>query len=301
MSSILTNYGAMIALQNLEATQMNLTDTQQQISSGLKVNTAKDDASARTISTTMKANVASLNQVGTDLGNADSILGTAVSGANQITNLVSQIRAKVASYTDTSTNQTATQSEVTQLVNQINAIIQSSAFNGVNLLDGSNASGLTFVAATNNSYAGTSVSSTPGAGVAAPSPTIATGTSTNLAVNATNSNATVSAFNTLVTALSSNVSSSTLDTSLQTIDNYNNLVETQAAQFGAVQQNVESQQTFVKDLANTMQGGISNMVDADMTAESARLTALQTQQQLGAQALSIANQAPALILKLFGG
>jgi flagellin len=291
MSSILTNYGAMVALQNLQATQSALTNTQNQISSGLKVSTAKDDASSWTIATTMKSNIASLNQVSQDLGNADSILGTAVSGANQIASLVAQIRTKVASFTDTSQNPTAIQSEVTQLANQIDATVKSSSFNGQNLLDGTAGAGagLTFLAATNNDYS-----------AGGSSTTIATGSSIDL--SSASANATVSAFKTLVTGLAAAITSpATQDTALQTVDQFSQLVNSQAAQFGAVQQNVESQQTFVNNLATSMTQGVSNMVDADMTKESARLSALQTQQQLGTQALSIANQAPQLILKLFGG
>jgi len=294
-SSILTNYGSMAALQSLEATQSALTNTENQISTGLKVSSAKDDASAWTIATTMKSNIASLNQVSTDLGNANSILNTAVAGAGQITDLVSQIRAKVASFTDTSTNQTAVQSEVSQLVNQIGATIQSSSFNGVNLLDSSQPSGLTFVAATNNDYSG-----------GGSSPTITTGAATDL--SSTSTNAAASAFYTLVGGLAAAINNANpataqtnLDTALGQIDSFNNVVEGQAAQFGAVQSNVQSQQTFVNNLANTLQQGVSNMVDADMTKESAQLSALQTQQQLGTQALSIANQAPQMLLKLFGG
>jgi flagellin len=294
-SSILTNYGSMVALQNLQATQAALTSTENRISSGLKVSSASDDASSWTIATTMKSNVASLNQVSQDLGNANSILSTAVSGAGQISSLVSTIRAKVASFTDTSQNPTAIQSEVTQLVNQIGATIQSSSFNGVNLLDGSQANGLTFVAATNNDYSG-----------GGSSPTITTGSSLNL--SSTGTDAAVAAFNTLVTSLTTAISDTdpatqqtNLDAALKTVDAFNSVVEGQAAQFGAVQQNITSQQTFVQSLASTMQSGISNMVDADMTKESAQLSALQTQQQLGTQALSIANQSPQMLLKLFGG
>ena len=78
-------------------------------------------------------------------------------------------------------------------------------------------------------------------------------------------------------------------------------MQSQAAQFGSVQSSVEQQQTFVNNLADTFQTGAGNMVDADMTTELAQLSALQVQQQLGTQALSIANQAPQMILKLFGG
>lgn len=296
MSSILTNYGAMTALQNLQATQRSLTETQNHISSGLKVATARDDASSWTIASTMKSNVASLNQVSQDLGNADSILGTAVSGATQITNLVSSIRAKVASFTDTSANQSAIQSEVTQMVNQIGATIHSSAFNGVNLLNSSQPDGLVFLAATNNDYTAT------GGGT---SPTIATGAAVDLSSGGTDT--AVSDFYSLVGGLAAAISDTdpatqqtNLDAALAKVDAFNTAVQGQAAQFGAVQQNVQSQKTFVGNLANAMSQGVSNMIDADMTAESARLSALQTQQQLGTQALSIANQAPQMILKLFG-
>jgi flagellin len=295
MSSILTNYGSMVALQSLQATQQSLTDTENRISSGLKVSTAKDDASAWTIATTMKSNVASLNQVSQDLGNANSILNTAVAGAGQISNLVSQIRAKVASFTDTSQNTGAIQGEVSQLVQQIGATIQSSSFNGVNMLDGSQANGLTFVAATNNDYSG-----------GGSSPTITTGNSIDL--SSAGANTAVAAFNTLVANLSSAINDpnpatqqTNLDTALKQVDAFNSVVEGQAAQFGAVQSNVTSQQTFVQNLASTMTAGVSNMIDADMTKESAKLSALQTQQQLGTQALSIANQAPQMLLKLFNG
>jgi len=285
----------MVALQALDATQKNLNTTQNDISTGLKINSAKDDAATWTVATTMKANVASLQQVSSDLGNADSILGTAVSGATQIASLVSEIRAQVASFTDTATNQTATQSNVTQLAAQIDSTVTSSSFNGVDLLDGSHATGLTFVAATNNNYAGGGAS-----------PTISTGNSVDL--SSASANATVSAFHTLVSNLSGTITGATpaalqtaLDGALQTVDQYSSMVQAQAAQFGSVQSGVESQQTFVNNLANTFQTGAGNMVDADMTAESAQLSALQVQQQLGTQALSIANQAPQMILKLFGG
>jgi len=295
MSSILTNYGSMVALQSLAMTQSALTDTENQISSGLKVSTAKDNASSWTIATTMKSNIASLNQVSQDLGNANSILGTAVAGAGQITSLVSQIRAKVASFTDTSQDPAAIQGEVTQMVNQIGATIQSSSFNGVNLLDSSQASGLTFVAATNNDYSGGGAS-----------PTITTGAATDL--TSTGANASVAAFYTLVANLGTAITNAnpatqqtSLDTALGAIDSFNKTVEGTAAAYGAVQQNVTSQQTFVNTLSTSLSAGVSNMVDADMTKESAKLSALQTQQQLGTQALSIANQAPQMLLKLFNG
>jgi flagellin len=295
MSSILTNTGAMVALQNLEATQASLSKVQNTISTGLRVNTAKDDAATWVVSTTMKSNIASLTQVGQNLGNADSILGTAVSGANSVAGLVQQIRAAVASTQDPSTNVAATQANVDQLVNQINATVTSSNFNGVNLLNGSNTAGISFLASTANDYTQTGAAST----------SISTGAGADLSASTTSTDATMKALYNLVDSGGSGgglaaITSTTLDANLKTIDTAASTVKSAAAQFGAVQLNVESQKTFITNLASTLQTGVGNMVDADMTAESAKLSALQVQQQLGTQALTIANQSPQMLLKLFG-
>jgi len=295
-NSILTNTGAMIALQNLEATNTTLNNVQNEISTGLAVSSPMDEAATWVVSTTMNANIASLNQVGQNLGNADSILGTAVSGATEISSLISQIRSAVASTQDPSTDVAATQNEVDQYVNQINATVGSSNFNGVNLVNGSNATGLTFLAATANNYSVTGAAST----------TISSGNGADLTTSAAGTDATMKALYNLVDSGGTGgglaaITSGTLDAALKTIDTANTTVENAAAQFGAVQANVSAQQTFINNLANTLQSGVGNMVDANMTAESAKLSALQVQQQLGTQALSIANQAPQLLLKLFGG
>jgi flagellin len=372
MTSILTNSGAMIALQSLEATQNSLSMTENEVSTGLKVQTAKDDAAAWAISTTMNSNISSLGQVGTDLGNADSVLGTAVSGADQITSLLSQIRSKVESATSASDQSSVAdiQGEVDQLLNQITDTLQSSSFNGINLLNGSTTSklangdtGIAFLAATANNYAGTTgvqssfinvdtqntnLTTTSGAGVTAG---VAAGTSSalqnlfnllgdsstgNTATGGTSaiytqadgtagttdqyylSSTTGSLYtatapaatgDTVVSTTSAglagivaevNQNPNSLDAFLNVIDQASQSVENAAAQFGAVQSNVEAQETFVSNLSDTLTTGVGNLVDADMTAASARLSALQTQQQLGTQALSIANQAPQSLLKLFG-
>jgi flagellin len=318
MTSVLTNPGALVALESLDRTNNALTETQNQISTGLKISSAKDDAAIWTVATTMNANISSLNQTNTGLGNANSLLGTAVSGATQVASLVSQIRAQVASLTDPTTNAAATASNIQQLANQIQSTIASSSFNGVNLLNADSATGSTFLAATNNDYTQTAQ---------ATSTTITTGALVNLGSTNTPANATVTAFNTLMTFLSgagaatisatagtaatsgeaaiatyggTNATASSLDGALNAIDGYAATVKSSASALGSVQSEVESQETFVTNLTTNLTTGVGNMIDADMTAESAQLTALQTQQQLGVSALSIANQAPAAILKLFG-
>ena len=293
--SILTNNGAMVALQNLEATQRNLNTVQNDISSGLSVNSAKDNAAAWVVSTVMNTNIASLTQVGQNLGNANSILGTAVSGSSEVSSLISQIRSAVASTQDPATDVAATQNEVDQMISQINATVTSSSFNGVNLLDGSNATGITFLAATANDYTVGGAAST----------TITSGVGADLTASAAGTDATMKALYNLVDSAGSGgglaaITGTTLDASLKTIDTASQTVNNAAAQFGAVQQSVDAQQTFVSNLTSTLQSGVGNMVDANMTAEFAKLSALQVQQQLGTQDLTIANQAPQMLLKLFG-
>jgi flagellin len=293
-TSVLTNTGAMIALQNLEMTNKSLDKVQSQVSSGLSVSSAADDAATWVVATTMNANIASLTQVSQGLGNADSILGTAVSGATEIASLVAQIRAAVTSTQDPATDVAATQAQVDQIIGQINAAVTSSNFNGVNLLNGTNASGISFLASTANNYTVAGATST----------TIATGAGADLTTSATGTNASMQAlFNLVGTGGSGGglvaITGATLAAALTTVDTANQAVENAGAQFGAVQSNIQSQQTFVDSLVTTLQAGVGNMVDANMTAESAKLSALQVQQQLGTQALSIANQAPQILIKLF--
>lgn len=293
-TSVLTNTGAMIALQNLEMVNNQLNTAQNQVSSGLAVSSASDDAATWVVSTTMNANIASLNQVSQGLGNAASILGTAVSGATEIASLVAQIRAAVTSTQDPATDVAATQAQVDQLIGQINAAVTSSNFNGVNLLNGTNATGISFLASTANNYTVTGATST----------TISTGNGADLTTSSTGTNAAMTALYNLVGSGGTGgglaaITGTTIAAALTTVDTANQAVENAAAQFGAVQSNVQSQQTFVNNLVTTLQAGVGNMVDANMTQESAKLSALQVQQQLGTQALSIANQAPQILIKLF--
>jgi flagellin len=271
-----------------------LNTAQNQVSSGLAVSSASDDAATWVVSTTMNANIASLTQVGQGLGNAGSILGTAVSGATEIASLVAQIRAAVTSTQDPATDVAATQAQVDQLIGQINAAVTSSNFNGVNLLNGTNATGISFLASTANNYTVAGASST----------TISTGNGADLTTSATGTNAAMTALFNLVGSGGTGgglaaITGTTIAAALTTVDTANQAVESAAAQFGAVQSNVQSQQTFVNNLVTTLQAGVGNMVDANMTQESAKLSALQVQQQLGTQALSIANQAPQILIKLF--
>ncbi len=154
MNSILTNYNAMVALQSLEATQTQLSQVQQQISTGLKINSAKDDAATWAVSTNMNTSVANLQQVATNLGSADSAVGMAVSGTGQLAKLLSQLQTKITSAQDPTTDPNQVQNDVQALLSQVNSTIQSSGYNGLNLL--TSKTSVSFLATVNTSADGSS-------------------------------------------------------------------------------------------------------------------------------------------------
>lgn len=134
-SSILTNNGAMVALQSLQATQKSLADTQTRISTGLKVGSAKDNAATWAVATSMRSDIANYKQVSENLSVSSSVVGTAQNGAEQITSLMTQIRAKVTAAQESTFDSRTIQNDIDSLVGQIESTIQSSAFKGTNLLN----------------------------------------------------------------------------------------------------------------------------------------------------------------------
>ena len=271
--SINTNVGAMLALQNLNSTSSQLTQTQQIISTGLKVASAKDDGATYAIAQSQRATVASLDAVKDSLNRASSATDVAMSAGDSITDLLTQMKEKALAASDTSldtTSRAALDNDFASLRDQITTTIANASFNGVDLLDGSianiqalaNADGSSriTVSAQNMSLGGTIV-------------TVAT----------------TAAF---ATATSASTLLSTLDTSI-------NNVSSALAQMGTSSTAVGNHITFIGKLQDSLNAGIGNLVDADMAQESAKLQALQTKQQLGVQALSIANQAPQVALSLF--
>ena len=273
MNSINTNIGAMVALQNLNAINAQLMVTQNRISTGLKVASAKDDPSAWAIAQSERSQVSSLDSVKDSLSRTSSAIDVAMTAGESISDLLSELRDKALEASDTSLDSTARNAlnnDFVSIRNQITQTIRTSTFNGINLLDGSrssisalaDASGSNrmTVAAHNMSLGGTII-------------TLAAGASFASATSASN-------------LLSS------LDASI-------NHVSSALSSFGTASKALASHQTFVGKLQDTLNGAIGNLVDADMARESANLQALQVKQQLAIQALSIANQSSSWILKLF--
>ena len=275
MLSVNTNTGAMVALQYLNQTNAQLTNAQNQINSGLKVASAKDDGATFAIAQNMRGDVAGYSAVTDSLNRATSSVDVATSAGQSISDLLIQMKAKALAASDASLDTASRQSmneDFTALRDQITSIVQNASFNGFNMIDGSVTGGISALASADGSHKITVASQDMSLG------------GSIVSVAATGTISTQTAASTMI---------STVEASLTAVDNA-------LAQLGSGSKKLSIQSTFVQNLSDTLTTGIGNLVDADMATESALLTSLQTKQQLGVQALSIANQSPSIVLKLFG-
>ncbi|HUO21129.1 MAG TPA: flagellin [Caulobacteraceae bacterium] len=270
--SVNTNAGALVALQNLSMTQAALQKTQNIISTGKTVNTAQDNGAVWSIANTMSGRISALDSVTQSLNRATSTADVAMSAGQQVSDLLTQLKSKALAASDTSLDATSRASmnqDFKSLLGQITTIINNASFNGTNILNST----------ATNIYA------------------LASDTGTKLTVQAQNLSLggtilTIAAAASFATAAAASAYVTTLNTD---ITNLNSALAT----IGTGATAVANQLKFVQGLQSTLQTGVSNLVDADMASESAQLQALQTKQQLGIQALSIANQSPQIILSLF--
>jgi flagellin len=272
--SINSNQNALIALQNLNATESKLSTTQNDISTGLAVNSAQDNASIWSIAQGQRADISSLDAVTQSLNRATSISDVASTAGQSVSDLLTQVKAKVVAALDTSlntTSRTALNSDFQSLLSQISDVVNNASFDGANILNGSLTNGLQFLAN-------------------------ADGTST-LTLSSEN----LSFGGSLISfASTSSISTATLAQALLTQVNTSlSNVDQALGSLGSQSNEIAAHTTFIGKLQDVLQTGVGNLVDANMATESAKLQALQVQQQLGVQALSIANQAPNAILSLF--
>jgi flagellin len=272
--SIQTNKAAMIALQNLNSTTGSLQDTQSKIGTGLRISSAKDNSAIWAIAQDQRADLGGLAAVKMGLDRAQSIGETALTAGNSISELLVQMKEKVVAAQDqslTSISRQALNADFTQLLKQITQVVRDSAFDGAKLLDNSLPGGMGFLADANGS---------------------STITISNQDMRLGQSIITLSAAASILTLTNARTSLSRLNASIEN-------VSLALAEMGAQVKQLENHNTFVGKLSDSVEAGVGNLVDADLARESARLQALNVQQQLGAQALSIANQSPQIILSLF--
>jgi flagellin len=273
--SVNTNTGAMVALQYLNQTQGKLSQTQSAINSGMTVATARDNGAIFAIAQNERAQVAGYQAVTSSLNNGTSSIDVALSAGQSISDLLIQMKQQALSASDASLDTASRQalnSTFQALVGQITTIVTNATFNGFNLVNGS----------TNQLTALASADGTRRITVAAQN------------MSLSGSIVTVATAASISTMTSASTLVATIQTSLTNVDAALAKLSSGAAKFSI-------QGTFSQNLSDTLTTGIGNLVDANMAQESASLQALQVKQQLGIQALSIANQAPQSILSLFQG
>jgi flagellin len=274
--SVHTNKPALVALQNLNKTNDEISTVQNHINTGLKIATAQDNAAVWSIAQNQRADIGALNAVQMSLDRANSIAEVSMTAGASVSDLLVQLKEKVVAAMDTSidtASRTALDSEFKSILRQIGQVTGNASFDGANLLDGSVPGSIQFLAnGSANSFITLSTQDMSLGGSIITIPNTASLASVTL-------------------------SSQVLAELNASIINVNQAL----GSLGSQAKQISAHNDFVGKLSDTLQSGVGNLVDADMAKESARLQALQVQQQLGAQALSIANQAPQMILQLFKG
>jgi flagellin len=276
LNSINTNTGAMIALQNLNVSNRQLDVSQNRINTGLKVGNAKDNGAIWAIAQNGRADIGALDAVKDSIQRGQSTVDVAISAGETISDLLNQMKAKALAGADASldtNSRTAMANDFVALRNQIVKTIANASFNGTNLLK-TGATSLFSLADATGAQKLTVASQVMGLGNSA-------GSILTFSIGATFSSAATAS------AMVANMTSS--------ITNVNAAV----AKLGTGSKALQTHLDFVSKLQDTMTAGVGNLVDADVAKESATLQALQTKQQLGIQALSIANSSSQILLSLF--
>ncbi|HWU61405.1 MAG TPA: flagellin [Ensifer sp.] len=321
MTSIMTNGAAMSALQTLRGISSQMDDTQNAISSGLRVSKASDNAAYWSIATTMRSDNKALSTVGDALGLAAAKTDTAYTGLNSSISVVDEIKSKLVAAREPGVDKTKVNSEITELKSQLTSISKSAAFSGENWLYNT-----TGTAGTKEMVGSFTRDATGNVSIntlkfnAANSVLIdtnaASGGQLTKAITVSNkpianSTATTTATYFLIDAKSTTSAAGTeiklttgttdqdVEGMISAVDSMLSSMTSVASTLGATSSRIQLQNGFVADLQDVFSKGIGRLVDADMNQESTKLKALQTQQQLGIQSLSIANSDSQSVLSLF--
>jgi flagellin len=276
-NSINTNVGALVALQNLNTTAASLQQTQNRISTGLAIASAKDNGAIWGIAQNSRSSNSALDAVKQSLQRAQSTVDVAVSAGQTISDLLNQIKSKALSGSDASLDSTSRKSlntDVASLIGQIQKIVSTADFNGTNIIK---TSGTTIYALANATGSSKLTVQALALGIGG------SGSTTGITF----------------TASSSFTNASTAATFLALVNTSITQVNASVAKLGTSSNALATHLSFIANLQDSLTQGISNLVDADVAKESANLTALQTKQQLGVQALSIANSSKSALLGLF--
>lgn len=272
MSSLLTNTPAMTALQTLKGINKNLGMVQDQVSTGKKVNSAKDNAGIWAVSSVMDSDVRSFKAISDSVSLGQATVAVARGAAETVKDLLVEMKTLIVTAQGENVDRAKLQNDITQLSDQINSTIQAAQFNGKNLLLGTSTDMLVLSSLDRDSAGAVTVS--------------------EITVSAQD----IEAVYTAVSAYDVTVDE---DAPLDDIELQIQAAIDAAASFGSSEKRLDIQANFIGKLVDSMTAGIGALVDADMEAASARLNSLVVQQQLGMQALSIANSNSQNLLSLF--
>jgi flagellin len=322
MSSINTNQSAMTALSALNQTNKMMEQTQSAISTGYRVSSASDNASYWSIATTMRSDNKALSTVQDALGFGQAKVDVATTGLESSIDVTSEIKSKLVAAREPGVDREKIQDELDELKNQLKSIADSSGFNGENWLQNDTTSAAAdkdIVASFNRSAGGevsvstitVDVSSTTLIGSDNENLGIltktydadallddSTGTADNYRLIDMGAGVTTAATGTEI-SLSATTTDEEIDAMIRVTDEVISDLTTAASDLGSTGKRIELQTDFVSNLMDAIDSGIGQLVDADLSEESVKLQALQAQQQLGIQALSIANSNSQNILSLF--
>lgn len=271
--SVNTNAAALSALQNLNSTGVKLTQVQTAINTGQKVSSSKDNGAVFAIAQSLRADVSGINAAKSSIDRALSTIDVAIAAGEAVSDLLIEMKEKAVAAKDAgldTASRTALNNDFGQLRDQITSIVSNAEFNGTNAVS----NGGTAITAITNDDASSTLT------IAAQDLSL---TGTTVSLSTTSEISTSGAASTAVSNIESSIAN----------------VNTALSALGAGANRLELQRDFVSKLSDTIEIGIGNLVDADMAKESATLQSLQVKQQLGLQALSIANQAPQAVISLF--
>jgi len=280
LNSVVTNIGAMVALQSLDATTAQLNVTQKQVSTGYRVADSTDDGAAYAIAQNVRSSVGALTSANQQLGNVQGLLSTTQSGLNNISNTMNSMRDVLVKLSDgdvQGNDRTNYEQQYQSLLANVQTFIQDASYNGKTLIGD--------ISGSNGTYGGVAVARNEVGGT--------------YGVVSLGASAVYNSITFTTTQLGGATTVAALITATGTFINQLNTVGKNLNTVGSEINYVNNQVSYNTDKIDALNAGLGSLVDADLAQESANLQSLQIRQQLGTQALTLANQAPQTLLSLF--
>jgi flagellin len=297
MNSINTNAGALVALQALNRTNDEMAVTQKRVSTGLRVSDAKDDGAAYAVAQQVRADMSAITSANEQLGGAKGILDATHAGLKKVSDTMSEIKSVLEKLGDSRVSgdeRTGYNTQFAALVNKVNRFIGDATYNGNTLLNTDDLAATDITAVRNERGDSYTITQTDGA-------TLTFDDAINLTAGGAAADPAFSANLTAAEAramLGSADDAGSLGTN-KLFSDVERAVNTAMNQYSSDSKYIDAQVSYNKEKLDALEGGLGALIDADLAKESARMQSLQIRQQLGTQSLSMANQAPQALLKLF--